>query len=921
MDNSDFRYIIGIDLGTTNTAVSYIDTSEGRSAEIKRFLIPQITRKNEFRAMETLPSFLYIPGEYELSQSDIKHPWKKKRDDFPGAFARDYGSAVPQRLVSSAKSWLCHGKVDQNSKILPWGADQDVLKRSPVEVSAEYLIHIKNSWNVDKKQNDTEFFENQFIVLTIPASFDEAARNLTLKAAELAGFKNVVLLEEPLAAFYSWLIKREKDWNSLINTKELILVCDVGGGTTDFTLISLTERNNVPQFDRIAVGDHLILGGDNIDLALARLAESKADSKKSLLKGDKWKTLCHLSRQAKENILENKTDKERITIVGEGSKLIKNTFSVYLEKDEVENIVLNGFFPKISKEDLAQENKTANKKAISEFGLPYESEPAVTKHLLDFLIKHKEDVKKITGKDEPCPDYILFNGGSLKPFVIQKSVIDAVGAFFEKEESKYPQILENPFPDSSVSLGAAYYGRVKQGLGVKVGSGSPRSYYLGMETKQGKKGVLCLVERGLEEGSKISLPEEYSFTVKTNEPVSFELYSSSFRSGDQCGDFIEDIDDSFSVLPPLHTIINYGKKDEKIDISIELKAQYTETGDLRIWCDSIKTQHTWDLSFDLRGKTLPENKKHSVDTSVVIESSKTEEILELVEKSFSGDKDSVNSVVKSISKTLEISKNKWPLMLIRKIADFLIENSSLREKSPLHEARWLNLAGFCIRPGIGDPFDEARIKKLWPEYSKGLYFSKEIQNKNEWWILWRRVAAGLKPGQQRQITQDLSSVLKKNQYDIKEKNELWMTIGNFEYLHSNDKQRFGNILKNELKPEKSDPKLLSVFGRIGAREPLYGEVDKVVIPQTAEKWLDFLLTPKWAKIKEARYAVSQIARLTGDRTRDINEEKRNEAAKFLENYKDYENLKYLTDIIEVEQTEEKQRFGESLPAGIMLHKN
>jgi molecular chaperone DnaK (HSP70) len=917
LNKTDFRYIIGIDLGTTNSAVSYLDTYEGKTPKIKQFPIYQITRKNEFSPLNVLPSFLYIPGTYELLESDIKHPWPKKTDDFAGAFARDYGGKIPKRLVSSAKSWLCHDKVDRNSKFLPWGSDENVPKRSPVEVSAEYLIHIKNCWNMDKKQDDRLFFENQFIILTIPASFDEAARNLTLKAAELAGLKNVVLLEEPLAAFYSWLDEKEKKFDSYVSENQLILVCDVGGGTTDFTLIALRKDDESLKFERIAVGDHLILGGDNIDLALARLAESKTEGKNNLLKGDKWKTLCHLSREAKENILEGKSEKERLTIVGEGSKLIKNTFSVYLEKDEVENIVLNGFFPEVSKDDSFEDEK--KKKGITEFGLPYESEPSITKHLIKFLLRHKDDVKKITGKDLPFPDLILFNGGSLKPEIIQQKIIKSVQSFFDLK-SDIPKILENNKPDTAVSLGASYYGKVKLGLGVKVGSGSPRSYYLGIETKENKKGVICLVERGLEEGTKIKLPKDYEFSVKTNMPVTFTLYSSSYRSGDKCGDFIENIDESFSPLPPLHTIISYGKKDEKKDISIELKAKYTETGNLQIWCDSVETQHTWDLSFDLRGaKEVFPKMNTGLDTSVIIENSKVIEALSLIENAFGGDKSKVNSAAKDLSKFLQMSKNKWPLMFIRKIGDFLVDNPQLREKSPVHEARWLNLAGFCLRPGIGDPFDEARIKKIWSIYSKGLVFPNEIQNKNEWWILWRRIAAGLKPGYQRQIIQDISSILKKNSFDLKEKMELWSCVANFEYLHSNDKQRLGNTLKNELKPEKSDPRLLIFLGRIGSREPLYGDINKVISQDTAFKWIEFLMTKKWGEISEARYAVSRIARLTGDRTRDLDEEKRKIVIDFLDSYKDFDNSKYVKEIIEMESNEEAAVFGESLPAGITLH--
>ncbi|MCP4020768.1 MAG: Hsp70 family protein, partial [Desulfobacteraceae bacterium] len=309
MDFQDKRYVIGIDLGTTNSAVSYADVqvlkeqaATGKITEkkgmIKVFNVPQLTGHGEFTKIPVLPSFLYIPGEYDISKEVLKHPWKKKEDWFAGIFARDHGSKIPSRLVSSAKSWLCNSNADRQAKILPWGSE-NMDKVSPVTATAEYLLHIKSAWNAYVKDEDL-FLENQFVVVTVPASFNEEARDLTFKAARQAGLHaKVTLLEEPLAAFYSWLIEHEKDWQNHVNPNELILVCDVGGGTTDFSLITLKESEGTPRFERLAVGDHLILGGDNIDLALARIVEAKFKSRSSL-SADKWKTLCHRCREAKE---------------------------------------------------------------------------------------------------------------------------------------------------------------------------------------------------------------------------------------------------------------------------------------------------------------------------------------------------------------------------------------------------------------------------------------------------------------------------------------------------------------------------------------------------------------------------------------------------------------------------------------------
>ncbi|MDO9263785.1 MAG: Hsp70 family protein, partial [Desulfosalsimonadaceae bacterium] len=519
MDISNMHYIIGIDLGTTNSAVAYVDVTGDLSKNkgIRLFKVPQLTGVGEVSAQPVLPSFCYIPGKYDISKELIALPWQTDAPQFVGQFARDHGSKIPSRLVSSAKSWLCHSNADRRAKILPWGSGEDVLKISPVQATAAYLDHIRRSWNSTKGDEDELYLENQLVIVTVPASFDEVARDLTIEAAAMAGLRNVTLLEEPLAAFYSWLSTHENDWVKFIRPGELVLVCDVGGGTSDFTLITLRETEGTPRFERIAVGDHLILGGDNIDLALARIIERKFKNPKPL-SVDRWKTLCHLCRQAKEHILNNEKSVETITMMGEGSSLIGGTLSAKLDRPELEAIVLDGFFPVVEKQEP---EKQKIRKAISEFGLPYETEPAITRHIGMFLEKHADDVKKYLDKP-PFPDLILFNGGSLKSDIIQQQIRQAIRQWFSAADDKRPEVLENPVPDLAVALGAAYYGLVKLGKGVRVGSGSARSYYLGFgrkndpdtdqpagESASGQtRSAICLVERGLDEGARISLPDK-----------------------------------------------------------------------------------------------------------------------------------------------------------------------------------------------------------------------------------------------------------------------------------------------------------------------------------------------------------------------------------------------------------------------------
>ena len=600
----------------------------------------------------------------------------------------EHGAQVPSRLVSSAKSWLCHSRADREAPILPWGS-QNVDKISPVKATSEYLRHIRKAWNHFIKDEDL-FLENQFTVITVPASFDEAAREYTLKAAREAGFgNNITLLEEPLAAFYAWVTRHEHDWQAHVKADDLILVCDVGGGTTDFTLISLKEAEGSPRFERVAVGDHLILGGDNIDLTLARYVASKFTQKANLTP-DQWKTLSYKCRTAKEKLLLDSTENDgenrvRIVLRGEGRSLIANTLSADLEKNELEEILCNGFFPEVEASLVNSEKKG---KAMAEFGLPYEPEPAITRHIGWFLERHRETVRATLGK-EPIPDHILFNGGSLKPSVFQNKIRSAIGKWFSCENEALPTVLDNRDPDLSVALGASYYGLVKQGIGVRVGSGSPRSYYIGIasdhfqsthrsqtETDNGTcENVLCVVERGLDEGSLIQLPE-MEFEVVTNQPVLFSMFSSSFRSGDKSGDILQ-VDDSLTLLPPLKTVIKFGKKGEAKRIPVKVEAEYTEMGTLAMWCRSSVSSHRWKLQFQLR-----EPQAGDANESEVYDDDTVNNVRDLLTDAFSGSADNaqLSSVVKNIETLVETKKNKWPLSFLRAVADHLIDNVRWRGK-------------------------------------------------------------------------------------------------------------------------------------------------------------------------------------------------------------------------------------------------
>ncbi|MGD9215991.1 MAG: Hsp70 family protein [Desulfobacteraceae bacterium] len=924
MELHDQRYIVGIDLGTTNSAVAFVDLGvEENRRRTEFFPIAQLTGAGEISDLSMLPSFLYIPGDYDISKEALTMPWQRPQDHFAGAFARDQGARIPARLVASAKSWMCHDNADRRAKILPWGSSEEVAKVSPVQAAAAYLSHIRNAWN-RAHQDEDEALEQQIVIITVPASFDEVARELTIEGAVAAGLTNVVLLEEPLAAFYSWLWVHEKDWDQYIQPNELILVCDVGGGTTDFTLIYLKDADGRMGFERIAVGDHLILGGDNIDLALARRIEKQLSKKKFKLKGDHWKTLCHQSRQAKERILSGETDREKITILGAGGKLIGGTMSAILSRQDVEETVLDGFFPVASK---SSEVRPPKRKGITEFGLPYEQEPAITRHVGWFLEQHGDDVSKYLKKDRPVPDLILFNGGSLKPPVIQEQIREAVHHWFGGSEGDLPRILENPDPDLAVSLGAAYYGLVKTGRGVRVGSGSPRAYYLEVapQSDLDQRQALCLVERGLEEGSQIELKQN-KFEVLANQLVTFNIYSSSYRSGDRQGDLIS-IDDSLTALAPIQTIIQFGKKGQKAQIPIHMVAGYTEMGTLKLGCQSQISNHFWELQFQLRNTPSPVQ----VADREVYDNAIVQEARVMIRRAFQepGPTQRIETIVKDLTKLVDQPRKRWPLTFIRTLADELIQLQKVRRHSALHEGRWLNLVGYCLRPGMADGADPIRMKEIWRLHHQGAVHANNAQVGSEWWIMWRRVAAGLSPGQQKQFVQALTPQLIQKKGSSKkippqQRLEMWMAIANMEHLNAKEKLRCGQKLLAELKPGKSKPQHFWALSRLGARELLYGSVDRVAPRQEVSLWISTLMQSKWRDPKPVIAALAQMARKTGDRTRDLEPSVINNIIEWMSDQPKQESfiqghVKYLHDVISMASQEESSIFGEALPAGIVLH--
>jgi len=932
-DIRDVSYVVGIDLGTTNSAVAFVALREKPShpGRLRIMRIPQLTGHGEIGRLEVLPSFLYISGKYDLPQDVTVLPWEKRGDaaHVVGQFARDHGARIPSRLVTSAKSWLCHGQVDRRAPILPWGSE-GVRKLSPVAATAAYLRHIRKAWNSLQGEDPENHLENQLVILTVPASFDEVARDLTVEAAAMAGLPSVILLEEPLAAFYSWLMCHEKDWQRHIEPGELVLVCDVGGGTTDFTLITLEDRGGGLRFERMAVGDHLILGGDNADLALARVVERSTGNGAGSLSSDRWKALCHQCRQAKEEILEGRNDEKKITLTGTGSRLIAGTLTATLDRSTIEQIVVDGFFPMV---DDIGDGASSSRPAITEFGLPYESDPAVTRHLVRFIERHRGEILERTRRDDPAPDLLLFNGGSLKPAVIQARIRAAVARWFGIQAPGAPRILDNPSPELAVAQGAAYYGLVKAGRGVRVGGGSPRSYYVGIGNRDQDDrpaGALCVAERGAREGSSVEL-SDHEFKVLTNQPVLFELYASSYRSGDRVGDMVA-IDNTLTPLLPIQTVIQYGKKGAQASIPVTLEAGYTEIGTLALWCRSRISPHRWKLQFQLRGSA----EKPPIAEQEVFESGVVVSARNLLAAVFghqhpsrppAENREKLATLVKDIGTVLQRDRESWPMGLIRTLAGDLLNMADARKAGPAFESRWLNLCGFLMRPGFGDAADAGRMTRLWKIYLQGPLFGNNLQVRAEWWVLWRRIAGGLKYGQQRQFVQDVMPLLdtgrskRGRRLSAQERLELWMAVANMEQLPAGDKLSLGKLLLSEIKPRRCKPQQLWSLARIGSREPLYAPVDRVVPSGEVQHWISSMIEGNWRNPRPVLSALCQMARRTGDRARDLPTQFLEETAAWMQNHgADKRLTDPLMDVIPVRSEEQDVIFGESLPAGLILEK-
>ncbi len=965
------RYIIGIDLGTTNSSVAYIDTDIALNPRlsVQSLRLPQLSAEGFAEGGTTLPSFCYIcPGQ------NFALPWIADRDYVVGKLALAQGADTPTRLVQSAKSWLCNTACNRRDKLLPIEACDNSLKLSPVEASARYLGHIREAWNHVMRQGDSlREFEQQDIILTVPASFDEVARSLTVEAARLAGFTKMTLLEEPQAAFYSWIAQSEASSKTAphastsalgknkLQPGQRILVCDVGGGTTDFSMIEVLENSGKLAFQRMAVGDHLLLGGDNMDTTLAHALEGKLRANSPVeLSTTQWLQLQQHARKAKESLIgqlipsraakpasqgseEHPNPLYRVFLQGSGASVVQGSAACEISYSELSKILLDGFFGQYTWEEALQLRKTSGFRAM---GLPYEDEPSITKQLARFIAQNKLS----------APDFILFNGGALKPQIFQDALTNSLNRWFPSVKI---EILDSFDLDLAVSRGAAYFGKARRGLGIRIGGGAACGYYLKVDIKGAPQSqvqdgseqdgpvqappspgtlvqkALALLPRGSEEGS--TYEPDCTFWLSPNTPVAFHLYSSHVRLHDKSGDLILIDPLELKALPPIHTILRYGKGNDAGKIPVHLGIRLTEIGTLEMWLASQKTTHRWSLEFQLRAASGEENALASLEKGRSDETFDAGHLLSAqtaLEDAFGGSRSlKPENIMEKLEELLDLNRKEWPPSALRGLWPALLKQAPHRKLSPKLEARWWNIAGYLLRPGFGYPLDDFRVKELW----KVILGDLKNQQANlaqasdvdlQIWICYRRIAGGLSKGQQMQLASCIFPTLinKKNgNIEIPGTKELYAfsekvrTLASMELIDHAMKVKLGNALVLRIAAGKAQDWEYWAMSRIGARHLIYGSLSCIIHRQTCSQWIEKIVSSPDIDRVRAGHLLGSLARKTGQREYDLTESQLRAVVQCLQGHPQQQRLE---ELIYRETTltyeEQNKQFGENLPAGLML---
>lgn len=900
-------YIVGIDLGTSNCAVAYIDPRAGRESPVVDFPITQAQRPSDIRPFPLLPSSIYLPHPNELASAAYALPWDPTPSHIVGEFARWQGARVPSRLIVSAKSWLSHSGVDRTAAILPWSASPGVDKMSPVQASSLLLLHIRNAWN---HAHPSARLENQEVVITVPASFDEVARALTVTAARHAGLEKFTLVEEPLTAFYDFTARHRDNLAQALENVTLALVIDVGGGTSDFTLVSVSPGQTLR---RIAVGEHLMLGGDNMDAAIARRAEEQMTGRGRKLTPGQWSELVQAARGAKESLLSGKAPETyHLSVAAEGGRLIGGSMSAKLSREDVQRIVLDGFFPHCGPGDLP---RRTTRVALQEFGLPYAQDPAITRQLAGFLYTH-------TGAGRP--DAILLNGGVFNSPAIASRLVEVISGWWPGAANI--RVLEYESLELAVARGAAWYGLVRRGMGRRIGGGAAHSFYVGLETKRGDEPkALCLIPRGHEEGQTVDLGGR-TFNLTLGKPVQFPLFTSTSDRIATSGEIVA-VGEDLHPLPPIHTILK-SAEDKAGQTPVHLRAILTEIGTIELWCVSDASNEQWRLEFELRG--VAGAARDTVIESIPPQFAEARRHIEQILGGRIAAAAPAAPKVKQLWRSLEQklgSREQWRVPMLREMWGALHAGAGKRRRSADHERVWFQLTGYTLRPGFGYPLDEWRCEQTATLFAQSVAFHKEKPVWIEFWVMWRRIAGGMSQERHIEIWNYLRPHLERRLAPHQPKNpprlkgiqpegldEMVRLAAALEHLYPEEKINLGDWIAPGV--STAGPWAWAL-GRLGARVPLYGSIHKTVPPDKASEWLDLLLDAHSRNTEGALFAIVQLARLSGDRSRDLDEHLRSRALSALRSSGAPDSWqRLLLEVVAMETADQARAFGDTLPAGL-----
>ncbi len=907
---TEARYAVGIDLGTTHCALSWARIDEPR---VRTMAIPQLVAPGEVAAQPLLPSFLYLPATAELAAADRTLPWGEA-EHVVGEAARRLGAKVPVRLVASAKSWICHGGVDRRAPILPWNAPESELHVSPWQAQVEYLAHLQRAWAHEHPEAP---LAQQDVVVTVPASFDEGARELTTAAARAAGLGEVRLLEEPQAAFYDWLGAHGDDLAARLGDARLVLVIDVGGGTTDLTLLRVREGGGDDRIERIAVGGHLMLGGDNMDAALAMFALGKAGVARPE-DATVWSSLVQSARLAKEALLAAEAPAQAfVALQGRGSRLVGNTRSIAIDRDEAIAVLLDGFAPHTGPNEIAGRSARAG---LTTLGLPFTSDTAIVRHVCAFLRRHAAAATAagatvIDGL--PRPDRVLLNGGVFKAPALVERLMAVLAGWYGAEVPR----LDHTSLDLAVAHGAVRSVLARRGIGELISGGTPRAYYIGVHTREGDA-ALCIAPRGLEPGATVELPDR-SFELLLDRPVSFPLLVSTADRVDPPGTLVRAGDEELEPLPPLQTVLrDPNRGDGSPTVPVSLRATLSDTGALELSLVTIALPPVrWRLEFALHEPAPSESPAPAAaNTRVAAPAPELPAARERLVRTLSGHDAAALKQLRAAIEAVLGPRGQWSAATCRALADACLELAPAAARSEAHELNWLRLLGWALRPGCGMPGDEARVAALWPTFEAGPQHRSKA-NWAQWWILWRQLAAGLSREQQASLYASLRPwLLRKgdgpppagpHKHGVIEMMQLAAAL---ERIDPDDKRELGELLL-----DRAD-KLGSwwAVGRVGARVPLLSDAT-VVPPEGVEPWLQRLLALDLGTAEGAAFAAAAIARRSGDSTRDVPAALRQAVADRLVQIKAPASwIEMVLRGAELSEGDRGRMFGDSLPAGLRL---